>query len=471
MSLSTFLYSRLLEHLKYEPTEGQRQLLQQLAEFIPGTGSQRIFILGGYAGTGKTTAIAALVRLLGELKINVVMLAPTGRAAKVLSNYTGKSAFTIHKKIYRQKSLHDGVGLFGLNHNDYKNTVFIVDEASMIANRASEQSPFGSGSLLDDLVEYVSRGENCKLILAGDNAQLPPIGFSESPALDLHEMQHYGVAAHVQLRDVVRQASESGILCNATLLRQSIERQHEEIPKFLVKNFPDVEAITGAELMEKLSDAYDEYGDRETIVVCRSNKRANRYNQGIRGKIQYREEQLTTGDRIMVVKNCYQFLDDVEDMDFIANGDIADLLRIRKYEERYGLHFAEAVLRFPDYNDTEITTKIMLDTLLAETPSLGQEAQRQLFLDVAADYAHIGDKRKRYKAVREDMYYNALQIKYAAAVTCHKAQGGQWRAVFVDNPFWGDAPTTIDDLRWLYTAFTRATEKLYLVNFNEQYLQ
>jgi len=470
LSLSTFIYSRLLEHLKHEPTEGQRQLLEQLAAFVSDAASRRVFVLGGYAGTGKTTVIAALVQLLGELKTNVVLLAPTGRAAKVLSSYAGRAAFTIHKKIYRQKTMSDGNSLFSLSYNEYKDTLFIVDEASMISNRSAEQSVFGSGSLLDDLVEYVTQGKNCKLMLVGDTAQLPPIGFSESPALDLHELQHYGVAAAAQLRDVVRQASESGILYNATLLREHIEQQIPDIPKFLVKRFPDIEAITGGELMEKLSDAYDRYSDRETIVVCRSNKRANRYNQGIRAKIQYREEQLTSGDRIMVVKNCYQFLDKVEAMEFIANGDIADLLRIRKYEERYGLHFAEAVLRFPDYNDTEITTKIVLDTLLSETSSLGQEQQRQLFLDVVADYADIANRHKRYKAVREDMYYNALQIKYAAAVTCHKSQGGQWRAVFVDNPFWGDNPTTIDDLRWLYTAFTRATDKLYLVNFNEKYV-
>jgi len=469
VSLSNFLYSRLLEHLQYEPTEGQMQLFQKLAVFISETTSQKIFIVKGYAGTGKTTSVAAVVRLLEELKINIVLLSPTGRAAKVLSNYTGKPAFTIHKKIYRQKSLNDGVGAFVLNRNEHKNTIFIVDEASMIANRA-EQSIFGSGSLLDDLISFVTSGEHCKLVLIGDNAQLPPIGFSQSPALDVCEMEKYGVAGDTQLQDVVRQAAKSGILHNATLLRKNIENLIPEIPRFSLKKYPDIEAITGGEIMEKLSDAYDRYGDRETIVVCRSNKRANRYNQGIRSKIQYREEQLTQGDRLMVVKNCYQALESVEEINFIANGDIVDLLRIRKYEERYGLHFAEAVLRFPDYNNTEITTKIMLDTLLSETPSLNNEQQRQLFLDVSEDYAHILNKRKRYASIREDLYFNALQIKYAAAVTCHKAQGGQWKAVFIDYPFFGNAPITIDDLRWLYTAFTRATEKLYLVNFDEKLL-
>jgi exodeoxyribonuclease-5 len=437
-----------------------------LAAFVTNVGSpQKVFIIGGYAGTGKTTALAALVRLLDDLKINLVLMAPTGRAAKVLSSYTGKSAFTIHKKIYRQKSHDDGGGVFVLNYNEYKNTLFIVDEASMISNQTSERSPFGTGRLLDDLITFVNAGERCQLLLVGDHAQLPPVGLSQSPALDVHEMQSYGVAGHVQLSDVVRQAAQSGVLHHATLLRQNIERRQPVLPPFPGESFPDVSFITGAEVMEKLSDAYDAYGDRETIVVCRSNKRANLYNQGIRGKIQFREEQLTPGDRLMVVKNCYRFLEGIEAMDFIANGDIADLLRIRKYEERYGLHFAEARLRFPDYKDTEITTTILLDTLLSESPSLGNEQQRQLFFDVSADYAHLSTRQKRYRALREDVYYNALQIKYAAAVTCHKAQGGQWRAVFVDNPFWGDQPITVDDLRWLYTAVTRATEKLYLVNF------
>ncbi|MDR3351018.1 MAG: AAA family ATPase [Prevotellaceae bacterium] len=463
ITIADFIYRRLSEHLPHTPTQGQAQLFRELAGFIPDTGGYKIFVIGGYAGTGKTTAIAALVSLLGELKINTLLLAPTGRAAKVLSNYTGKNAFTIHKKIYRQKSLDDGIGQFVLNRNEYSDAIIIVDEASMIANGSPEQSIFGGGRLLDDLVTFVNNGKRCKLVLAGDNAQLPPVGWTQSPALDIQEMHRYGLSGHTLLTDVVRQAAQSGILTNATLLREHIEHNIPQLPAFSFHPFPDVELITGGEVMEKLSEAYDRYGDRETIVVCRSNKRANRYNQGIRAKIQYREEQLTPGDRIMVVKNAYQNL--AGDMDFIANGDIADLMRIRKYEERYGLHFAEAELRFPDYNNTELTAKILLDALLSETPSLSSDRQRQLFLDISEDYAHISSRQKRYRAVREDAYYNALQIKYAAAVTCHKAQGGQWKAVFLDYPFFNDAPLSIDDLRWLYTAFTRATEKLYLVNF------
>ncbi|MDR1680730.1 MAG: AAA family ATPase [Prevotellaceae bacterium] len=463
--VSDFIYDKLAGHLPHEPTAGQEELFRQLAAYMADTGSQAIFITGGYAGTGKTTAIAALVRTLNEFRAGVVLLAPTGRAAKVLSNYTGQPALTIHKKIYRQKSLTDDVGVFTISYNDHKNTVFIVDEASMIANTSLEHSPFGTGRLLDDLITYLQTGKGCKLILVGDRAQLPPVGLSQSPALDVDEMRHYGVAGYVQLSDVVRQAAQSGILYHATQLRRHIERQQAQLPDFTRKPFPDVEYITGGELMEKLSDAYDRYGDRETIVVCRSNRRAIRYNQGIRSVIRFREETLTPGDRIMIVKNCYRFLDASEEMPFIANGDIADLLRIRKYESRYGLAFAEATLRFPDYNNIEITAKVLLDTLQSESPSLGSDRQRQLFFDVAADYAHIVNKQQRYRAVREDDYFNALQIKYAAAVTCHKAQGGQWKAVFIDYPFRRHDALTIDDLRWLYTAFTRATEKLYLVNY------
>ncbi|MDR2362051.1 MAG: AAA family ATPase [Prevotellaceae bacterium] len=467
--ISDFLYDKLVAHLQHEPTKGQQELFQQLAAYITDNDSQDVFITGGYAGTGKTTAIAALVRVLNEFRISVVLLAPTGRAAKVLSNYTGQRAFTIHKKIYRQKSLTDDIGTFTVSYNEHKNTVFIVDEASMISNSSLERSPFGTGRLLDDLVTYVKSGERCKLIFVGDHAQLPPVGLSQSPALDVDEMQYYGVAGYVQLSDVVRQAAQSGILYYATQLRRHIEQRRSQLPDFTRKPFPDVECITGSDLMEKLSDAYDRYGDRETIVVCFSNKRAIRYNQGIRGTIQFREETLTPGDRIMVVKNCYHILDASDDMSFIANGDIADLLRIRKYESRYGFSFAEAILRFPDYNNTEITTKILLDTLQSESPSLSSDRQRQLFFDVADDYTHIINKQQRYRAIREDDYFNALQIKYAAAVTCHKAQGGQWKAVFIDYPFLRDRPLTVDGLRWLYTAFTRATEKLYLVNFVESW--
>ncbi len=464
MSLSQHLHEKLKLYLQHAPTEGQQVLLHDLAEFITKNEAKETFLINGYAGTGKTTVIAALVKLLDEFKIRYVLMAPTGRAAKVMANYSQKPAYTIHKKIYRQKSHADGVGLFVLNHNDYKNTFFIVDEASMIANGTLSESIFGTGHLLDDLQEFVRSGANCKLVLVGDTAQLPPVGLDRSPALDSLSLEKYGKVHPVELTDVVRQAESSGILYNATLLRKNIERNYPVVPDFSFQ-FPDIENITGGEVLEKLSEAYERYGEHETVVVCRSNKRANRYNNGIRSRLLFREEQLTRHDRVMIVKNCYQFLEENEQLDFIANGDVAEIQNIRKYEERYGLHYAEAVLQFPDYQQTEITAKILLDTLQLESPSLGSERQRQLFFDVMEDYNHYKSKQKRYSAVREDLYFNALQLKYAHAVTCHKAQGGQWKAVFVDYPFWGDYTPTTEDLRWLYTAITRATEKLYLVGY------
>ncbi|MDR1406010.1 MAG: AAA family ATPase [Prevotellaceae bacterium] len=465
--MKTFIYRQLLKHLPHDPTAGQSTLFHELAAFITDASvEKKIFITGGYAGTGKTTAIAALARLLDEMGINALLLAPTGRAAKVLSSYTGMPAFTIHRKIYRQKSMDDGIRQFSLNHNEYGDTIFIVDEASMITNSPSEHSVFGAKSLLDDLVKFVNSGVRCKLILAGDKAQLPPVGRSVSPALDPAEMNRYGLAGCATLTDVVRQRARSGILHNATLLRRHIERGVAALPELSLHDFPDVETITGSEILEKLADAYERYGDRETVVVCRSNRRAIRYNRGIRSRIQYREDLLVPGDRIMIVKNAYGYEAPDNPMEFIANGDVADLLRIRGHQVRYGLHFAEAELRFPDYNDTEVQAKIILDTLFAETPALSVEQQQKLFFDISEDYAHIAPGKKRYRAVFEDPHYAALQIKYAAAITCHKAQGGQWKAVFLDYPFYRGAPLAIEDLRWLYTAFTRATEKLYLVNFN-----
>lgn len=453
--------------MPHTPTPDQQAMLRRLAVYIADNDTQDVFIVNGYAGTGKTTAIAAVVRALAEFAINVVLLAPTGRAAKVLSNYAGRKAYTIHKKIYRQQSLINGVGQFAIGYNSDRNTVFIVDEASMIANAPTASHTFGTGRLLDDLVTFVRSGARCKLVLIGDRAQLPPVGQTVSPVYAPEEMRDYGVAAHAGLSTVVRQERESGVLYYATRLRDAIRRGRAELPDFSQPAFPDVECITGSDLIEKLSDAYDRYGDRETIVICYSNRRAFRYNMGIRSAIQFREEALTPGDRIMVVRNCYRFPDASEEIDFIANGDVAELLRIRKYEERYGCSFAEGLLRFPDYNNIEITTKLLLDALRYDAqPHLpGQEPWRSLYASVAADYEHLPTKTQRYIAVREDDYFNALHIKYAAAVTCHKAQGGQWKAVFIDCPFRPDMLLTVESLRWLYTAITRATEKLYLINF------
>ena len=464
MSLNNYLYNRLRSYLQHEPTPDQEALLLGLAEFITEDDTQTIFMLTGYAGTGKTTVVAAMVQLLKEIETEFLLLAPTGRAAKVLSNYSGESAYTIHKKIYRQKVRNDVVSPFVLAPNEYFDTIFIVDEASMIANE-NQGSIFGSGRLLDDLIQFIRSGTGCKLIIVGDTAQLPPVQSFLSPALNPEFMLRYGKPEHHNLTNVVRQAAQSGILYNATSIRNHIENNTIAIPKIKTAGFKDIEHIPGNELLEKLAEAYEKYGERETMVICRSNKRANVYNNGIRSRLLFREEELLRGDRLMIVKNCYQFIENTDKLDFIANGDIAELLSIRRHEERYGLRFARAELRFPDYDDVEITAKIMLDTLHLETPSLDAERQKMLYEGVLSDKAHLKAKPVRNKAVREDPYYNALQIRYANAITCHKAQGGQWKAVFLDYPFWRDTALTLEDLRWLYTAFTRATAHLYLVNF------
>lgn len=395
-------------------------------------------------------------------------MAPTGRAAKVLSGYTGYKALTIHKQIYRQRSMKDGIGLFSLNVNKNKNTFFIVDEASLISSAYGDSSVFGSGRLLDDLVEYVRSNTGNKLILIGDSAQLPPVGEQISNALSLEYLKMYGSVEYSELKEVVRQAKDSGILYNATIIREMIERGENTFPQLVTDGFDDIENITGADLIEMISTSYDRWGIDESLVLCRSNKKANRYNQGIRAKILYREEKINQGDKLMVVKNCYQFLEDVEDLDFIANGDVAELVKIGGYQERYGLNFAQVTLRFADYNDVEIKAKIILDTLESETASLSSEQNRIFFTEVMEDYAHIANKRKRMAAVREDPFYNALQVKHANAITCHKSQGGQWKSIFIDNPFWkGDIST--EDLKWLYTAITRAVDKVYFVNFDKRF--
>lgn len=408
------------------------------------------------------------VKAMKALNLRFRLMAPTGRAAKVLSGYTGEKATTIHKQIYRQKSLDAGGGRFVLDLNRDRRTCYIVDEASLITID-SAGSLFGSGNLLEDMMDYIRQGEGNTLILVGDNAQLPPIGLDRSPALDPSYMEQYGHVDYVLLDKVVRQADSSGILFNATVVRHAVVTGSTEgYPLLETDSFPDVERIGGGDLIGALDEAIGRYGIDDTVVLCRSNKRANRYNQGIRGSVLFREETLSRGDRLMVVKNCYQFLEKIEELDFIANGDIAELVRIYGYEERYGLHFAEAVLAFPDYGDVEITAKVILDTLTSETASLPSEQQNALYEGVYADYSDISTKRKRNAAVREDPYYNALQIKYSAAITCHKSQGGQWKCVFIDNAFWQDELGT-EDLKWLYTAITRATERLYFVNFNKRF--
>ncbi|MCR5003318.1 MAG: AAA family ATPase [Bacteroidales bacterium] len=459
MDRGEFLYGDFVSQFNFLPTSDQDALLHKVATFIV-SGDSDILVINGYAGTGKTTAIAAVTKSLRELKIHSVLLAPTGRAAKVLSNYTGRPAFTIHKHIYRAKGFKEGGwGDFSLAPNKAKDTLFVVDEASLIGT---------DNNLLEDLVSFVRNGADCKLILIGDSAQLPPVGMEESPALYMDYMAGFGGVEFASLREVVRQQLESGILYNATILRQHIENDDPEDVRLHLP-FPDVERIKGGELIEKLQDAYSEYGEDETVVLCRSNKRALRYNAGIRATVQFEEDQLVRGDKVMIVKNCYHFVDDVEGMDYIANGDMAKIVGSPKhFEERYGLHFADVSLAFPDYGDQEIDVKVIMDALQSETASISSEQQEALFNGVMEDYADLSTKKKRYDAVKEDKYYNALQLKYANAITCHKSQGGQWDCVFIDNPFWMDELTT-DDLKWMYTAITRAVKKVYLVNFKDEF--
>ena len=477
MGRADFLYSGFLSKFRYDPTPCQDALLRKVADFV-SSDEDDILVVNGYAGTGKTTAISSVIAVLREYKTKCVLLAPTGRAAKVLSSYSGRPAYTVHKHIYRQKSVGgDGVGQFSLAPNKDKETLFVVDEVSLIGIDSGQQqstAAFGSGNLLEDLIAFVRSGVDCKVILIGDSAQLPPVGLDASPALLKDYMAMMGGVTFAELSTVVRQQQESGILYNATLIRRFVS-ELEYGPGVMdicdlgleTDRFDDIERISGGDLIEKISDAYSKYDEDETIILCRSNKRAIRYNLGIRSTVQFKEERLVRDDKLMIVKNCYQFLDEVEGIDYIANGDIAKLHKIGKFEERYGLHFAQARLSFPDYGDQEIDAKVILDTLESESASLTYEQSNMLYQGVNTDYSHITSKMKRWEAVREDKYYNALQLKYANAITCHKSQGGQWSCVFIDNAFWQDE-LTVDDLKWLYTALTRATEKVYLVNFKDE---
>lgn len=470
--LNEHLASQIYSYFGFKPTFGQEKTVEKLAAWIVDPAADTIFILNGYAGTGKTTLIAATVAALNSLKIKSVVLAPTGRAAKVAGQYTREKSYTIHKKIYRQKNSSDIDSGFALDFNKDADTIYIVDEGSMISDHAAENRLFGSGSLLDDLVTYVRSGKRCRLMIVGDNAQLPPIGHDFSPALDPALMCRYGPVEYSSLDEVVRQEAESGILFNATLVRCMIEAGIYEPPLFRT-TFPDVRSIGGGEFMEEVESCYSRYGRDQTIVITRSNKRAGRFNEGIRRHVLCAEEAIESGDMLMIVKNNYHYNKEAADdrMEFIANGDIARLTRIRRYEELYGFRFAEARLEFPDYDDVEIEGKILLDTLMSDAPSLSREEGSRLFYAIGEDYPEIKNKAKRNKLVMESPYYNALQIKFAYAVTCHKAQGGQWSAVFIDRMLFGDEPMNRDLMRWLYTALTRATDRLYFVNFEDRFFE
>ncbi len=470
--LNTYIAGQIYAKISFETTFSQKKVVEKLSNWLTSPDNTQIFVLNGYAGTGKTTLIAALVAVLKEVGTKSILLAPTGRAAKVLTRYSGSEAHTIHKRIYRQRTNANYESKFSLDLNREKDAVFIVDEASMLSDSAGEGQIFGSGSLLDDLIKYVRAGQGCRLMLVGDNAQLPPVGADFSTALDYDIMQQYGDVVYASMDDVVRQDADSGILFNATMLRCMIENGIYEVPVIDMK-FPDIESIQGGEVMEKLQECYDKYGRDETIVITRSNKRANRYNEGIRRYNLSAEEAIESGDMLMVVKNNYHYTERIENcpMNFMANGDTALLKKIRRFEDFYGFHFADATLSFGDYNDMEIDCKILLDTISSESPSLTRDESQRLFYEVEQDYLDIKSKIKRYNAIRENPHFNAVQVKFSYAVTCHKAQGGQWRAVFVDRCLFGDEPMTLDMLRWLYTAFTRATDKLYIVNFDERFFE
>lgn len=460
---------RIYEAFGHVPTAEQEQAIDVFARFMTDRHEMAVMVLRGSAGTGKTTLAAATVKALMTLKQKIVLLAPTGRAAKVFSIYAGHAAYTIHRRIYRQKSLE---GAFSLNFNTAQDTLFIVDEASMVANASNfGDTPFANGQLLDDLIQFVYNQRNCRMLLIGDKAQLPPVGEQESPALTAEVLRCYGLHVHeCDLNEVLRQSKESGILWNATMLRQMLtDGAFHRMPTIRFDGFDDIRRMPGDELIESLAGSYSHAGLDETIVITRSNKRANIYNQGIRNMVLGREEELCTGDRLMIVKNNYYWTEKDKENQyrpaFLANGDRAVVRRVRRVEELYGFHFAEVTMTFPDYDDYELTATVLLDTLTSEAPALTREQQEQLYLQVMEDYGDIPHKSDRWKKLREDKYYNAVQVKFGYAATCHKAQGGQWTHVYIDQGYMTDDMLTPDYLHWLYTAFTRATEKLYLVNW------
>ncbi len=463
----------IISELGVEPTVSQTNAIDTISKFLFDDDQSSIFILKGYAGTGKTLLISTLVHAIKQFRIKTELLAPTGRAAKVLSSYSEKPALTIHKRIYRQQSTTDGMGRFTLDYNKQSNTLFIVDEASMISNSTPDSSIFGSGRLLDDLIEYVYNGKNCRLMLVGDTAQLPPVNLSLSPALDIKVLEEFNLKVFSAiLSDVVRQAEESGILYNATAIRLHIK--NKRIKNFFnikIDQMDDIKRISGEELIEAISDCYDKYGMDETIIVTRSNKRANKFNEGIRRSILWRESELESGDMLMVVKNNYFYINQEENLEFIANGDIVKVVKVHRIEELYGFRFASVTIQLLDYNELEIDCKIFLDTLTIDAPSLSNEDNQRLFAAVQEDYLHIGNKKKRWEEIRKNEYFNALQVKYSYAVTCHKAQGGQWDAVFIDHGYLTEEMLTIDYLRWFYTAFSRPKKKLFLVNFDKHFFK
>lgn len=470
---------KILQQFGFPPTQEQAHALEVFAEFLTDRDPHAVMILRGSAGTGKTTLSGAIVRTLKEIRQKVMLLAPTGRAAKVFSLNSGSPAYTIHRRIYREKSFSGVEGQFNLNDNLYTDTLFMVDEASMIANMGFGGMSFGSGCLLDDLVHFVYQGRNDRLLLIGDKAQLPPVGEEESPALHAAMLEGYGLKVYeCDLNEVLRQSEESGILYNATMIRQMITHDDiTQLPKIHFAGYSDIKPMPGAELIESLADSYHHVGLDDTIVVTRSNKRANIFNQGIRNMVLDREEELSQGDILMIVKNNYYWMEEERKSNnklqsneipaFLANGDRAKVLKVRRRIDLYGFRFATLLLQFPDYGNYELEATVLLDTLTSEAPALTHEQQEQLFHQIEEDYRDIPLKTDRMKAIRQNQFFNALQVKFAYAVTCHKAQGGQWAHVYVDQGYMTDDMLNPDYIHWLYTAFTRATEMLYLVNWPE----
>jgi len=466
------LLNDLVKDFPHTPTIKQDSALHLIADFVLSKNNNLVFLLKGYAGTGKTTIVGTLVKNIRKVKQSVVLLAPTGRAAKVISNYSNKEAFTIHKKIYYPKAQKGGGVSFTLQKNKHRNTIFIVDEASMIPDINQESKLFENGSLLDDLMQYVYSGHYCKLFLIGDTAQLPPVKLDVSPALDIHTIEnHYNKEViSIELDDVVRQQKDSGILFNATKIRNRLEEGFYENFKLEEANFPEViRPIDGQELMDAINDSYSTTGNEDTVFIVRSNKRANLYNQNIRSRILFQEQELSSGDYLMVVKNNYFWVENQSEAGFIANGDIIEILEIFSIKELYGFRFATVNVRMIDYpNMKPFETVLLLDTLSSETPSLSYDDSNKLYQEVMKDYDHLTSKYKKFLSVKKNVYFNSLQVKFSYAVTCHKSQGGQWNTVFVEQPY---LPNGIDKdyLRWLYTAITRAKEKLYLIGFKDDF--
>lgn len=457
--------TEMLRRLPYEPNGQQMELVAALSKFAVSGDDRSAFLLNGYAGTGKTTLSSAFVNALPSVGLRAVLLAPTGRAAKVFSSYSRHSAFTIHRKIYQSRRFNPEELRFGLARNNHRDTIFVVDEASMIANASGETAVFGTGCLLDDLITYVYSGEGCRLVLLGDVAQLPPVGYADSPALDEATLRGYGLSVYAfSLTEVARQKRDSGVLYNATAIRNIIASRMFGAPTIRVSGFPDIGVVDGMELADKVEECYSRDGVEDTIVVTRSNKRAVMFNQGIRARVLYMEAEIATGDLLLVAKNNYFWAEGYDGVDFIANGDVAVVRRISHETSLYGFRFADVTLEFPDYG-VEIDAKIILDALYSESPALTRSQNEMLFQRVMEDYADIPRKGERFKRLKKDPYFNALQVKFGYAVTCHKAQGGQWKNVFVDMGYIPeDAFGNVDFYRWLYTSLTRSYGRVFLIN-------